>query len=294
MSSKRILAGPSFIDLPQSLRYSRRTKNEMKANLVDLEALLRAQKLDGTLVSSRPLPAERVAVTGIGSLDERLGGGLVRGHLSEIVGPPSSGRTSVLCSMLASATQRGEVVALIDTFDVFDPVSGHAAGIDLSRLLWIRGHQRAPRSRSRRSVSDIERAIKASGLVALAGRFGLVAVDLADAPVVSIQQLLFTTWRRIARAIEGSETVSVVMGPIAMGRSALGRSIVLAGRDRGARWLGSSPRSRVLQGLDIGVRVESTRHPSQRCRLATDGFHDEIVQTGLSRCSPVSKRHLAP
>ena len=109
----------------------------MKSNLVDLEALLRAQKLDGTLVSSRPLPAERLAATGIGSLDAQLDGGLVRGHLSEIVGCPSSGRTSVLCAMLASATQRGEVVALIDTFDTFDPASGQATA-DLSRLLTCR------------------------------------------------------------------------------------------------------------------------------------------------------------
>ncbi len=242
---------------------------------------MRAQKLDGTLVSSRPLPAERLAATGIRNLDEHLGGGLARGHLSEIVGCQSSGRTSVLCAMLASATNRGEVAALIDTFDTFDPVSGHAAGIDLSRLLWIRGHQWSPSLRSGPSVPrDIGRAVKASGLVALAGRFGLVAIDLADAPIASIQRLPFTTWRRISRAIEGSETVGVVMGPITVGRSALGRSIVLADCDRGARWLGDNPRSRVLQGLDVSVRVESTRHPSQRSRLATDGFPGEIARVG--------------
>lgn len=267
-----ILAGPRFIDLAESMRYIRRIKSEIKANVFDLEALLRAEKLDGTLVSSQPLPDKQVAATGIGSLDERLGGGLVRGHLSEIVGPPSSGRTSVLSTILASATQRGEVVALIDALDVFDPVSGHAAGIDLSRLLWIRGHQRVPGSRSRQSASDVDHAIRASGLVALAGRFGLVAIDLADASVTSVQRLPFTTWRRIARAIEGSETVGVVMGTIAMGRSALGRSIVLADRGHGARWLGSSSRSRILQGLDIDVCVESTRYLNQRCSLVSTRY----------------------
>lgn len=266
-----ILAGPRFIDLAESMRYIRRIKSESKANIFDLEALLRAEKLDGTLVSSQPLPDKQVAETGIGSLDECLGGGLVRGHLSEIVGPPSSGRTSVLCAMLASATQRGEVVALIDALDVFDPVSGHAAGIDLSRLLWIRGHQRVPGSRSRQSASDVDHAIRASGLVALSGRFGLVAIDLADASVTS-QRLPFTTWRRIARAIEGSETVGVVMGTIAMGRSALGRSIVLADCGHGARWLGNSSRSRILQGLDIDVCVESTRYPNQRCSLVSTRY----------------------
>ena len=253
----------------------------MKLNLIDLESLLRVQNLDGTLVSLKPLPTERLAETGVISLDEHLGGRLARGHLSEIVGHPSSGRMSLLCAILASATRRGEVVTLIDTFDTFDPVSGHAAGIDLSRLLWIRGRQRAPQSKSGWSVpQDIDRAIKASNLVSLAGRFGLVAVDLADAPAASIQRLSFTTWRRIARAIEGSETVGVVVGPITMGRSARGRSIILVDRDRAARWLGSSSRSRVFQGLEIGVRVESTRHPSRRLQLATDGFRCKIARTG--------------
>ena len=90
-------------------------------NLADIESLLHAKKLGGTLVSARPLPVDRLAETGVASLDQELGGGLARGHVSEIVGPRSSGRTSVLCALLAAATRRGEVVALIDTFDTFDP-----------------------------------------------------------------------------------------------------------------------------------------------------------------------------
>src|SRR5215203_2870716 len=71
-----------------------------------------------------------------------MGGGLRRGHLSEVGGPRSSGGTAVVASCLASAIARGEVVALIDTHDRFDPVSAAAAGVDLSRLLWVRetGH----------------------------------------------------------------------------------------------------------------------------------------------------------
>ncbi len=235
-------------------------------NLADIESLLHAKKLGGTLVSARPLPVDRLAETGVASLDQQLGGGLARGHVSEIVGPRSSGRTSVLCALLAAATRRGEVVALIDTFDTFDPRSGDAAGIDLSRLLWVRGRQGTPRT-TPQSTHSIDHAIKASGLVLHAGRFGVVAVDLAEAPVSTMRQLPFTTWRRLARAIEGTETVGVVVGPLPVARSAIGRTIVLGGAARVLRWSGDGSPGRVCCGLDIDARVESTRHPSRPFQL---------------------------
>src|SRR5690349_9886609 len=104
----------------------------------ELELLLRAKHLDRTLASQLGVDAWRdVAATGIRTLDDQLGGGLARGHLSEIVGPRSSGRATVLCRMLAAATDRGEAVALVDTCDRFDPESAAASGIDLSKLLWV-------------------------------------------------------------------------------------------------------------------------------------------------------------
>src|SRR2546421_11685947 len=78
--------------------------------------------------------------TGIAALDA-LTGGLPRGAITEIFGPASSGRTSAMASILAEATERDEVCALVDGRDAFDPQSGMAAGIDLKRLLWIRCHK---------------------------------------------------------------------------------------------------------------------------------------------------------
>ena len=82
-------------------------------------------------------PAPDTVSFGIVALDA-LTGGLPRGSLTEISGPDSSGRTSVLLAALAAATQRGETCALIDATDSFHPHSAAAAGIDLSRLLWVR------------------------------------------------------------------------------------------------------------------------------------------------------------
>ena len=234
----------------------------MSTNIATLESLLRSKSFGDSLVSSHLIPVERLATIGVSELDEPLGGGLARGHLSEIVGPPSSGRTSALIAVLAAATDRGEVVALIDTFDNFDPVSSQKAGVDLSRVLWVRGRQSGPRMASH----GIDQAVKAAGLVLQTERFGVVAVDFAEAPVLALRRLPFTTWLRLARAIEGSETVGIVVGPTAMGRSAVGRSIVL-GMSRSTQWAGCGTQRRVFRGIDIDARVESTRYPSHPLRL---------------------------
>src|ERR687897_502704 len=106
-----------------------------------LESLLRARKLDVTLTAtpdSPPAPAERLAPIDRADVDTTLGGGLRRGHLSEITGAPSSGRTTVAVQAMAAAAARGEAVALVDTCDMFDPASAASRGLDLSRLLWVR------------------------------------------------------------------------------------------------------------------------------------------------------------
>src|SRR5688572_25966679 len=110
----------------------------------DLESLLRARQLDRTLTTALPPidPHDEYAIgpSGVTRLDEALGGGFPRGQLSEIVGARSSGRASLLIRLLAAATVRGELVALVDALDMFDVESAEAAGVDLGRLLWIRGH----------------------------------------------------------------------------------------------------------------------------------------------------------
>src|SRR5262245_8818173 len=108
-----------------------------------LESLLRARKLDVTLTAfgpaGAPLDPARVAPTGCATLDAALGGGLRRGHLSDIVGAPSSGRTTIVAEAMAAATARGEAAALVDACDAFDPASAAARGVDLPHLLWVRG-----------------------------------------------------------------------------------------------------------------------------------------------------------
>jgi recombination protein RecA len=222
------------------------------ASRAALESLLKTRKLDVTLTTAAPLWRTReddAAATGVEAIDAALGGGLCRGQLSEIVGAPSSGRTSVMCRALAQATARGEFTALIDPCDRFDPASAAAVGVELSRLLWVR------------DTGDPGRAVKAINLVLQAGGFGLVVLDLADLPAPAVRGLPFTTWFRLARVIEGSATVALLVASDHVARSAGGATIWMdrAGRSP-AIWNGrDSNRARLLAGVDLRPRVLGSR-----------------------------------
>ena len=226
-----------------------------------LESLLRTRKLGRTTFSALDRKPDDLAETGQAALDQQLAGGFARGHLSEIVGPRSSGRTSLLASVLAAATARGEVVALIDTCDRFDPVSGAAAGLDLSSLLWVRG-----RELSRDLSQSVKRALKAMSLVLDAGGFGVVALDLADVPERAIRQMPMTTWMRLSRLLEDSETVGLLLGAEPIARSAEGQTVMLRSSSIAGRWSGTHDRNRLLQGLECQALVIRARRP-----------HDEFI-----------------
>ena len=96
-----------------------------------------AQKIPSALTPAARL-VRAIEATGIPQLDEVLKGGFPVGAISELVGPECSGRTSMALSFLARITQTAKVCAWIDVSNAFDPVSAAAAGVDLSRLLWVR------------------------------------------------------------------------------------------------------------------------------------------------------------
>jgi hypothetical protein len=246
----------------------------------DLESLLRARKLDRTLTSELRLPASHdelaVAATHLSPIDASLGGGFPRGQISELVGPRSSGRTSLLLQTLAAATSRGELVALVDTLDAFDVESASAAGIDLDRFLWIRGHVVINPGLCRDlNQRALEQAIKALTLVLQAGNFGVVVLDMADATREAAGRLPFTTWLRLQRIIEHSQTACVLVGTEPMARSSAGLTLNLGrgaswgamgrgeGREEAASKAGSREgirfRGRRFDGLDITSRVVRAR-----------------------------------
>src|SRR5260221_10692337 len=112
-----------------------------------------------------------------------------------------------MLQLLAAAAGRGELVAVVDALDMFDVESAAAAGVDLDRLLWIRGFV-VPNPGMCRDMNQraLEQAIRAFTLVLQAGNFGLVGFDAAEAPAEAIRRLPFTTWMRLQRVVEGLQT----------------------------------------------------------------------------------------
>lgn len=224
-----------------------------------------AQRVPAAL-TVRERPAPEVFPTGIAVLDALTGlGGLPRSALTEICGPASSGRTSVLLSLLAQATARQEACALIDASDAFHPESAQVAGVDLARLLWVRcgpspqrneklSPQRTqrdakerdlkpkpeseqnlhnPRSR-RKDLDRLEQALKAADLLLQGGGFGLLVMDLADITPEAARRVPLTSWFRFRRAVEDTPTALVVLEQEPFARTCA--SLVIQLRPKQAKW----------------------------------------------------------
>lgn len=102
--------------------------------------------------------------------------GLVRaGEISEIVGALASGRTTLLVRCLRAVTATGGVAALVDVDRTLDPASAERAGVDLRRVLWVRGD------------GDRGRALRAADVLIRCPGFALVALDVGEtAPGLSL------------------------------------------------------------------------------------------------------------
>jgi len=241
------------------------------AALAVLESALRDRKLDRTLTTALPpleQPADACAQTGVAAIDACLRNGVPRGQLSELTGPRSAGCTTLLLQMLAAATRRGELVAVVDTFDRLDVASMEAAGADLGRVLWVRGQASSP------AEWALDRALKALNLVLQAGGFGVVAIDLADVPAVALRRLPFTTWLRVQRAVEGRDTACVLVAPEPVARSAGGLTLTLTSR---TAWTGSQARPR-MAGAEMRMCVVSPRRRVDGAVALTASAH---VEAGL-------------
>ena len=166
-------------------------------------ALIRARveaALEGRVLSpfaDRSRQTIETVPTGVALLDALIGG-LPRGGLTEIFGPDSSGRTSLLHAILGSATGREEECALVDASDTFDPWSAPGAGVDLRRLLWVR-------------CVNLEQTLKVTDLLLAGGGFGLVAVDLGNVPPKLGRRVPLASWFRFRRVVEHTPTVLVFL-----------------------------------------------------------------------------------
>jgi len=196
---------------PQPARAEHVEKARLPQRIVPED--LKVVRLAGVTPASRLaiLPTPEMVPSGIAAMDI-LTGGLPRGCLTEICGPASSGRTTVLLAALAAATRRGEFCAVVDAGDALDPQSAAAAGVELDRLLWVRcndnSHQHEPNHAERHYAEHrLEQLLRVTDLLLESGGFGMIALDLGDLPPQIARRIPLTTWFRFRRAVEHTPTV---------------------------------------------------------------------------------------
>jgi hypothetical protein len=217
-------------------------------------AVIRAQverRIPGALtVYERSTP--EVFPTGIAVLD-REAGGIPKGALTQICAPVgiTSGRTTLLLSLLAQVTGKEQFCALVDASDCFDPESGNAMGVCLSRLLWVRC--------SGQGMKSVEQAFKAADILIQNGGFGVVAIDLGNVDEKLIRKIPLTTWFRFARVMEALPTALVVLLSHSAAQSCAALTLYIGGV--APEWTGQPVPShaRILTDVQFDFEIGRTR-----------------------------------
>src|ERR1700755_1156146 len=152
---------------------------------------------------------------------------LLRGSLTEIVGKPATGKTSLTLMLLAGLTQKGEICAVVDVSNSFDPLSAVASGVVLENLLWIKCGE------------NIEHAFKAIDYLIQAKNFGSIWLDLSGRTPTDLGFIPSSYWYRFRTRIKDSGTLLIstsehpLMGPASSQSYQLEKSeVVWAGSGR--------------------------------------------------------------
>ncbi len=233
-------------------------------------------KIAGIVPASRleDRPAVETVSSGIAAVDA-LTGGIPRGALTEIVGAASSGRTSLMMAALAETTRRQEVCALVDASDAFHPESAEQAGVDLRRLLWVRCSRQQD---SRRGLSPVEQALKATDLLLQGGGFGMVVLDLGDIPVQTARRVSLTSWFRFRRVVEHTPTVLMVIEQEPHARTCA--SLVMRQLAVSSWQLENRPsHARLLESIQVKSEVLHSR-VSRRKPMGRAGFESRTAWAG--------------
>ena len=191
------------------------------------------------------------------------------GEITEIVGRLSSGRTSLLISALRRATRVGAAAALVDVDDAFDAVGAARAGVDLSRLLWVRCGRRR------------DLVLRAADLLARCLGFTVVGVDFGElAPRLSLAAAF-----RLRLAVRRSRVALVVLSSrrIAGAGAALALETVQAGVD----WAGPARAATRLARLRTRVSIVRARTAPVPAPLEVDWW----CEVSDGRAAPRGERH---
>lgn len=192
---------------------------------------------------------ERRLPCGIEPLDRLIGGGIVRGRISEIIGNPGAGKTSLATAFAAAVTARGEIAAWLDATGCFDPASIAAAGVDLARILWVA----TPINPSLRRPAGVA-VLKAAEWILTAGGFGLLVIDCAGVNDFNRRAFTQSAALRLAHGAERCGAAVIVIAPHRMCGTFAALSLMLS-RNRAcfSRTCGGAPT--LFDGLTLEARI---------------------------------------
>ncbi len=159
-----------------------------------------------------------VISTGSIGLDKALGiGGVPRGRVVEVFGPESSGKTTLVLHIIASAQKGGGLAAFVDAEHALDPSYAEKLGVDIDNLLV--------------SQPDTgEQALEITDMLVRSGALDVVAVDSVAALVpraeidgemgetqIGLQaRLMSQALRKLTGSISKSRTCVIFVNQIRM------------------------------------------------------------------------------
>ncbi len=282
-----------------------------------LKHIARSERLVAVRPASRleVRPRPEMLSTGISELNA-IAGGIPRGCLTEINGSASSGKTSVLLATIAAATQREEACVLIDASDSFDPISGATAGIEFSKLLWVRcgkslssaiglqssayfnnrafpnetddrrptadDLQRAGQKLCSNNEKRLEQVLKATDLILQSGGFGLVALDLAGIPGKFVRRIPLASWFRFQRTVEHSKTALLVVSEFPCAQTCAALTMKLSNKRPAVslQLSGKPTHTEIMEGMQVETEILRTRLERKPMQSITAVFKTQAVRTG--------------
>jgi len=156
------------------------------------------------LGDARTTPAPVVIPSGFPDLDAALGiGGLPRERLTELLGTPTSGMTTIALTLLAQAQRAGDLAGYVDLSKTFDAEYAALLGVDLAALLLIRPSSAA-------EALEIMHALIGSGGLGVLIVDSLALLQMVPADALLLERAL----RVLSGALAASPCALIALTPL--------------------------------------------------------------------------------
>lgn len=183
------------------------------------------------------------AATGLAGLNEQLGGGLPKGHFTEILSGDHGGGGLVMAALLAGARRKRQYVMLFDVGCCFSPESFPEP--DLEGLLWV-------------GCSGAGEAVEALDVASRDENFSLFFVDLRGSSSSDWRGVRANQWQRILGQLRQRESVAILFANEAVTSASKHRirvdlALQCEDLDRDREQLFARLRFETARGLDRGA-----------------------------------------